>query len=119
MILASNFAKNIDSAFVRRMSFWLEFPFPNEENRLHIWQNIFPNQAPLDKDIDFEFMAKNFRLTGGNIKNIALNTAFYAASERSSCISMRHLVLATKKELEKIGIPITRNDFAKYYEFIK
>ena len=44
VILASNFKRNIDEAFIRRMHFVIEFPFPDEQNRLSIWKNIFQNQ---------------------------------------------------------------------------
>ncbi|MDH3825458.1 MAG: AAA family ATPase [Nitrosopumilus sp.] len=96
VILASNLAQNIDAAFARRMHFRIEFEFPDKKNRLEIWKNIFPKDAPLDKNIDFEFMSK-FEVSGGNIKNIALAAAFLAAEEDSK-ILMKHLISATKKE---------------------
>jgi AAA+ superfamily predicted ATPase len=115
VILASNLAKNIDSAFVRRMQFWIEFPFPEEQNRLVIWKNMFPDKAPRSTDVDFEFLARQFNITGGAIKNIVLTAAFLAAEE-SSPISLRHLIMATKREYEKMGRPILRSDFGKYYD---
>jgi SpoVK/Ycf46/Vps4 family AAA+-type ATPase len=115
VILASNLAKNIDSAFVRRMQFWIEFPFPEEQNRLVIWKNMFPEKAPRSEDVDFEFLARQFNITGGAIKNIVLTGAFLAAEE-SSPISLRHLIMATKREYEKMGRPILRSDFGKYYD---
>jgi ATP-dependent 26S proteasome regulatory subunit len=74
--MASNLAKNIDDAFVRRMHFWIDFPFPDEKNRLRIWQNIFPSVAPIHQEVDFTFLARQFQVSGGLIKNIALNAAF-------------------------------------------
>lgn len=119
VILASNFPKNIDHAFIRRMHFWIEFSFPDEQNRLEIWKKVFPDKAKLDNDdIDFKFLAKKFNITGGNIKNIALASAFLAASESSS-IKMKHLILAAKREFEKIGKPCTKSEFEKYYDLIQ
>ena len=65
--------------------------------------------------IDFEFLAGQFKTSGAMIKSIALSAAFLAASE-SSKIEMKHLIRATKRELEKKGKPILKADFGKYYE---
>jgi SpoVK/Ycf46/Vps4 family AAA+-type ATPase len=56
ILLASNLANNIDDAFVRRCNFCIEFPFPDEKSRLQIWKDIFPNAAPTDKGVDFNFL---------------------------------------------------------------
>lgn len=114
VILASNLAQNIDDAFTRRIQFWVDFPFPNERDRLEIWKNIFPKTAPVTEDVEFDFLAKQFRISGGVIKNIAINSAFFAA-EDSSTISMKHIIIAIKKEFEKMGKPCLKSDFGKYY----
>jgi len=113
IILASNLAQNIDTAFARRMHFRIEFEFPNKKSRLEIWKNIFPKNTPLEKNIDFEYISK-FEITGGNIKNVALAAAFMAADKNTE-ISMKHLIFAVKKEFEKIGKPITKSEFESYY----
>lgn len=100
VILASNVYQNIDTAFLRRMDFRIEFSEPDFEQRLGIWKNSFPPQAPIDKDIDWEMLAKNLEITGGNIKNIALSCAFMAASENRQ-ISMDHILAAVKQEYQK------------------
>jgi ATPase family associated with various cellular activities (AAA) len=111
-ILASNFRKNIDEAFIRRLSFAVEFPFPKEEERRRIWENIWPKSAPIDGNFDSEFLSKQFELTGGNIKNVALGAA-YLASVEGLAISMKHVLRATEKEYQKMGkvlsIPIIDN----------
>ena len=101
-ILATNLRQNLDDAFVRRMQAIVEFPFPDEEHRLGIWKGIFPAAAPLDSDVDFRVLARDVRLAGGNIKNIALAAAFYAAAAGGS-IRMEHLLLASRREHEKMG----------------
>ncbi len=234
VILASNFKSNIDEAFLRRMNFALEFPFPDEELRKKIWIDIFPPGTPVSttlfhtsdikdptnlrarlqdrkdplsaylqtqfslhiqeisedsdskrvdtlkenlaselnrviegpsifdeqlfehvalkkttramvkqdlqgeelirlnrlllaeaypdeitKGIDFVFLAK-FKITGGNIKNIALSAAFLAASESEiSTVKMKHIIKATKREFQKMGKPCTPEDFGEYYELVK
>jgi SpoVK/Ycf46/Vps4 family AAA+-type ATPase len=117
VILATNFLKNIDEAFKRRIHFSIYFPFPDEGYRLKIWQNIFPPQMPGSKDIDFEFLAKKFKLSGGNIKNIAVNAAFLAAGD-SPQMGMSHALLAAKRELQKMGKHCSPSDFGKYYDLI-
>src|SRR5262249_42803711 len=83
VILATNLSKNLDDAFARRMQHTIEFPFPDAASRERIWRGMFPQQAPLASDIDFGFLARQFELTGGNIRNIALAGALMAAEEGS------------------------------------
>jgi AAA+ superfamily predicted ATPase len=118
VILATNLRKNIDEAFARRLQFTVEFPHPDESNRYRIWQGMFPREAPVAKDTDFSFLARQFKITGGNIKNIALGAAFLAA-EDGGCITMEKLIRATKREYQKIGKLCTEDDFAHYFELVK
>lgn len=113
-ILATNLLGNIDEAFMRRLQFIIEFPFPNAAYREKIWRRIFPSQAPLNDDIDFEFIAEKFEISGGNIKNIAISAAFYAA-EQDKPISMEHIIRATRYELKKIGRILLKEEFGEYY----
>ncbi len=117
VILATNMKKNMDEAFVRRMHFSVDFPFPDENSRLRIWQNIFPKETPLDKGIDFEYFSKSFNISGGNIKNIALAAAFYAADD-GMAVTMEHMVQACKREFQKMGKLCLKSDFGQYYDLI-
>lgn len=102
VILASNLRENMDEAFVRRLRFIVDFPFPDEADRLRIWQTHFPAQAPLSEDVDFVLLSRQLQVAGGNIKNIVLNAAFLAAADESN-ISMSHILHSAKREFEKIG----------------
>jgi len=102
VILASNFRQNIDEAFTRRLRFIVDFPFPDEESRLRIWKTHFPDEAPLDQAVDFEFLARKFQVTGGCIRNIVLNAAFFAA-QNGGVIEMKHILRGAQREYEKIG----------------
>jgi len=102
VILASNFRQNIDEAFVRRMRFIINFPFPDKEMRALIWKQVFPKNAPLEKEIDFSLLSQKFALSGANIRNIALFSAFFAA-EQEEQIQMKHIVQGLKIELTKIA----------------
>jgi len=115
VILASNIKKNMDEAFVRRIHFMVDFPFPEEPERLEIWRRTFPAQAPRAEDIDLPFLARKLKITGGNIRNIILIAAFLAAEEHTS-ISMRHLVRGASYEFQKIGKMIVEGDFEGYIE---
>jgi hypothetical protein len=108
-ILSTNLRQNIDEAFTRRMRFIVDFPFPEDEDRARIWQAVWPREVPLAPDVDFAALARQFRVSGGSIRNIALSAAFLAA-EQSQPVSMRHLLRATRRELQKMGRLVTDDE---------
>lgn len=118
VILATNFRKNMDEAFTRRMHFIIEFPFPDAPNRERIWKTLIPLDAPLADDVNFAFLARQFELAGGNIRNVALAAAFLAAAEGSP-IRMEHFILATARELQKLGRMPSRTEFREYYDLTR
>jgi len=118
VILATNLRKNLDEAFARRMHFSVEFPSPEEPHRYQIWQRVFPREAPVAKGLDFAFLARQFKITGGNIKNIALAAAFLAA-EDGGTINIEHVIRATKREYQKVGRLCTEADFGPYFDLVK
>jgi SpoVK/Ycf46/Vps4 family AAA+-type ATPase len=115
VILATNLSGNIDDAFLRRMNFVVEFPFPDEKQRIHIWTGLLQKDPPLTEDLDYKFFSEKLKLAGGNIKNIAITAAFYAA-EDSSKIGMHHIMHAAKREYQKVGKPFLKTDFEPYYK---
>ena len=126
VILASNLRQNIDEAFLRRIHVIVEFPSPNEEARLRIWLGMFPPGILPPEYADIQDMANRFRLAGGSIRNIVLDAAFRAIAEGSAndakppAITLRHLVLSTAREYQKLGKPITRDEFdGSYYSWIE
>ena len=106
-ILATNYKNAMDSAFLRRIRFVVNFPFPDQKSREKIWQGSFPKLAPTDS-IDYEKLSK-LSITGGNIRNIAINAAFLAAEDNES-INMSHLKKAAKSEYDKIEKPLPRTE---------
>jgi AAA+ superfamily predicted ATPase len=110
-VLATNLKQNLDEAFTRRLSFIIDFPFPDDESRLRIWQSIWPSDVPLSDDVDLGHMARTFRLSGGSIKNVAVAAAFLAAEEEGP-IRTSHLVRATRRELQKMGKTMAQGDLA-------
>jgi SpoVK/Ycf46/Vps4 family AAA+-type ATPase len=118
VILATNFRKNIDEAFTRRIHYIVEFPFPEASYRERIWRNLVPASAPLGDDVNFPFLARQFELAGGNIRNVVFAAASLAA-ESGGAIGMEHFVLATARELQKMGKMPSRSDFREYYDLTR
>lgn len=116
-ILATNLSRNIDAAFARRMQHIVEFPFPDVAQRERIWRGMFPPEAPLGTDVDFPFLARQFELSGGNIRNVVTAAAFMAA-EKGRPISMEHLARATGREFQKMGKLPSKADFREHFETI-
>lgn len=103
-ILTTNLKTAVDTAFLRRLRFVVQFPFPDAQNRAEIWRRVFPAQAPTT-NIDVARLAR-LSIPGGNIRNIALNAAFLAADAADS-ITMSHLLQAARVEYAKIEKPLT------------
>lgn len=100
VLLTSNMPEKLDKAFMRRIRHHMEFPFPNAKARAAIWKHHFPKEAPLAKGISFDSLGKNFELSGGIIRNIAVKAAFEAACEKSETITMELLERLIKEEVE-------------------
>jgi hypothetical protein len=64
------------------------------------------------------FLAKQFKVTGGNIRNIALLAAFLAAEDRST-IGMTQIIRAIKREYQKLGKLVTESDFGRYLPLVR
>jgi len=118
VILATNFRRNMDDAFTRRMHHIIEFPFPDADLRERIWKGMIPGNAPLAEDVNFGFLARQFELSGGNIHNVALAAAFLAA-ESGGKICMEHFIRGTAREMQKLGKLPSRTEFREYYDLLR
>ncbi|MEH2394223.1 MAG: ATP-binding protein [Nostoc sp.] len=103
-ILTTNLKSSIDTAFLRRIRFVLQFSFPDTIQRAEIWRRVFPTSTPT-QGLDPMKLAK-LNVAGGNIRNIALNAAFLAADAGES-VQMKHLLRATQSEYSKLEKPLT------------
>jgi hypothetical protein len=110
-ILATNRRAALDTAFLRRLRFVIEFPFPGADERRQIWERVFPPAAALD-DIDHGALSR-LELSGGNIRTIALNAAFLAAADDSP-IGMPHLMRAAAREYAKLAQPVSSAEFGSW-----
>lgn len=113
VILATNLRSNMDDAFIRRLQFVVNFPFPEKNERLNIWKVLMPSEMPRDEQIDFEMLAKRFELAGGSIRNVIVTAAFLAANEGER-VSTRHLFHGVRREMQKMGRLINEKDL--HYE---
>jgi hypothetical protein len=118
VILATNFKRNIDDAFIRRLDFVVDFPFPEAEDRKRIWRLVLPTEAPVAGDTDLDFLATQFKLSGGAIRNCSLAAAFRAADE-GTAIGMRHLVRAVAQEYGKQGRLTLEADFERFHPLVR
>ncbi len=109
-ILATNMKAALDSAFLRRLRFIVNFPFPGPSERLAIWQKVFPAKTPL-ADIDYQRLVR-LNVTGGSIHNIALNAAFLAA-QAGTAVTMPLILDAARGEFRKLEKPINEADFRR------
>jgi hypothetical protein len=122
VVLATNLRQNLDEAFLRRIQAVIEFPFPDTEARLRLWRGMWPSDFAPPPEAELATIAGRLKLTGGAIRNIALDAAFraVAASEvaldgrRSNgriTINLRDIVAAAAREYQKHGRPVTGSEF--------
>jgi hypothetical protein len=107
-VLATNMRSALDQAFLRRLRFIVDFPFPGRHERKRIWAKAFPAETPT-AGLDYGRLSR-LNLTGGSIHNIALNAAFLAA-ETDEPITMPVLLAAARAEFVKLERPINEADF--------
>jgi AAA+ superfamily predicted ATPase len=116
VILATNFEKNVDEAFLRRIHVRVEFSMPGVEERRTIWEANLPAGAPLG-EIDVDWLAHRFELSGAAIRNAAIHAAFAAAASGTS-ITMESAVLGVAREFRKLGRLLKDRDFDPYYALV-
>lgn len=108
-ILATNLKSGMDTAFIRRLRFIVNFPFPGSAERKRIWQKAFPPETPAH-ELDYDVLAR-LNLTGGSIHTIALNAAFLAANADPPVVTMSIIREAAREEVRKLDRPINEADF--------
>jgi SpoVK/Ycf46/Vps4 family AAA+-type ATPase len=101
VILTSSLREAIDPAFIRRLRFIIDLPFPGADERAQIWRGAFRSIIPAD-DPDIEKLS-GFELTGGDIRNIAFNAAAAMVSRKDERITMPVVMDEVRKELDKLG----------------
>ena len=102
-ILTTNFEDTIDTAFKRRLSFRMRFEKPDGDARAALWKKIFPKDAQLGADIDYDKLGHAYDIAGGNIRNAAVRAAFLAAAAGGP-IDMNTYMVAAEREAREMGL---------------
>ncbi|MEQ8152116.1 MAG: ATP-binding protein, partial [Smithellaceae bacterium] len=110
-ILTTNMKEALDKAFLRRIRFIVQFPFPDAAQRSEIWRRIFPAETPTNR-LDWERLSL-LQVAGGNIRNIALSAAFLAANNNRP-VDMAYIRQAVKQEYAKIEKQISASEMAAF-----
>jgi SpoVK/Ycf46/Vps4 family AAA+-type ATPase len=114
VIMATNFEKNVDSAFLRRIHVRVAFALPGVDERAAIWRRNLPSTAPVG-DVDVDWLAERFELSGGSIRNATVQAAFAAAAGGTD-ITMKTTVTGVAREYRKLGRLVKEQDFGEHYD---
>ena len=110
-ILTTNMKDALDRAFLRRIRFVVQFPFPDAAQRAEIWRRIFPADTPTES-LNVNSLAR-LNVTGGSIRNIALLAAFLAA-DAGEPVMMTHLLSAAHAEYSKMERPLSHAEIGEW-----
>jgi SpoVK/Ycf46/Vps4 family AAA+-type ATPase len=116
VVMATNFEKNVDEAFLRRIHARIEFAMPGSAERRSIWEHNLPSTAPVEH-VDVEWLATRFEMSGGGIRNAAVHAAFLAAAAGSS-ITMACAIRGVAREYRKMGRLLKASDFGEYHQLV-
>ncbi|AGP41506.1 ATP-binding protein [Sorangium cellulosum] len=117
-ILTTNLRSNMDTAFLRRLRFVVEFPMPDASMRRALWERSLPPRERWEPSLDLAPFVERFPLAGGDIHNIGVAAAHLAAAEPEGVVRAEHLVRATFRELEKVGLARSKDDFGPLARYL-
>ncbi|WP_433260240.1 ATP-binding protein [Actinosynnema sp. CS-041913] len=112
-VLTTNMRSNVDEAFTRRIDVIAEFPVPDAEQRLALWDRCLGSAMPRGDDLDLAFCAERFELAGGSIRACAV-TAAYLAAAADRPVLMADVVAAVHQEYRKLGRLVQEHEFGSY-----
>jgi SpoVK/Ycf46/Vps4 family AAA+-type ATPase len=119
-ILATNRRGDLDEAFLRRLRYIVEFPVPDVRERRRIWERVIPEAVDASA-LDLDFLARQFQLTGGNIRSAVFNACLQTADGRWSAdvkqyprLTMEAVVVAVKREYDKLQRTVSLTQFGPY-----
>jgi adenylate kinase family enzyme len=124
-ILATNRKKDLDEAFLRRLRYVVDFPLPDAPERKRIWQQVIPERAD-SSELEFDFLAEQFPLAGGNIRSIVFNACLQCAAgsglngnHGAGRLTMAGIVVAVKREYDKMNRTVSREQYGSYAPLIE
>lgn len=115
VVLATNRKRDLDEAFLRRIRYSLDFTLPDQRERKKLWETLLPLEVDRS-DLDIEFLAKHFLLTGGYIRS-AIQNAYSLkcmSSDTTPRLEQLDVLIAIHRELEKQGRSTTADQFGPY-----
>ena len=112
VILATNMRRNFDEAFARRIQVIVEFPMPGVAERKELWRRMLPAGT---EAIDISLLATRFPFAGGDIRN-AVVTALVLAGGEGVPLAMRHVMVATWREMQRSGRLASGGEFAGWHK---
>ncbi len=112
-VLSTNLRSNIDEAFTRRLDSIIDFPAPDENARLALWRRCLASPLPCADDLDLQFCARSFTLSGGNIRSAAITAAYLAAAE-GRAVGMTDVITSIQQEYRKLGRLVLDREFGGY-----
>lgn len=119
-ILATNRKKDLDEAFLRRLRYVIDFPLPGIEQRKRIWKQVVPANAD-SSELDFDFLAKQFPLAGGNIRSIVFNACLQSAADskeaepkRERLLTMKSVLVSIRREHDKMNRSLSVGQMGDY-----
>ena len=125
LILATNRRGDLDEAFLRRLRYIVDFPIPDAAERRRIWTSVLPPSVD-PSDLDLDFLARQFQLTGGNIRSAVLNACLQTAADASTdrtrsrpLLRMEHVLVAIKREHEKFQRALGPTQFGTYARLVE
>jgi hypothetical protein len=124
-ILATNRKKDLDEAFLRRLRYIIDFPLPGVEQRRRIWRQVIPPNAD-SSELDFDFLAKQFPLAGGNIRSIVFNACLQSAADsgegvlpKRRLLTMKSVLIAIKREHDKMNRSLSAGQLGDYVSLLE
>ncbi len=102
IVVTTNAAQYIDTAFQRRMDVVVPFVPPDAEERRAIWQLHLPADHAVEPAYLGEVCAR-CALTGGQIRNAALHATLLALADGTGRVGRPHLAEALESEYRKAG----------------
>jgi hypothetical protein len=123
-ILATNRKKDLDEAFLRRLRYIVDFPLPDVAERRKIWRQVIPEHTD-SSEVEVDFLAEQFPLAGGNIRSIVFNACLQCADGSglhhgtSGRLTMKAIVVAVKREYDKMNRPLSLEQFGAYARVVE
>jgi hypothetical protein len=117
-VLATNLRANIDDAFTRRLDAIIDFPVPDADLRLSLWDRCLGPHVPRGEDLDLDFCARAFEFSGGAIRSVVI-TAAYLAADKAGPVGMAELITAVHREYRKLGRLLLEREFGPYYQLVR